>query len=202
MTNREFSDELITASNSGVSLATFIEQCNQTDKLVTFLPEIKALQGIQQELKWHPEGDAYQHTICALRASRTASMIVNLCILFHDIGKAPAYKFRHGKHTTYNHDYIGTLLLPPIMERLELPTLNCETIEFVTRKHMLMHRLHELNNRSAYDLVTHPLWNILKDVGYADEMSRGVEADLEKFNEDIKEAEAKSVKFLESRITF
>ena len=67
-------------------------------------PEIDALRGQTQPEKYHPEGDAFEHSMLVLNkvAERTPSLEARFCALFHDIGKGLTPKeelphhYRHG----------------------------------------------------------------------------------------------------------
>ena len=63
-------DELFKmAEAGGPALADFLEKLDETDLLDKFLPEVKAMQGVEQQPEHHPEGDVSQHVLAALRAS-------------------------------------------------------------------------------------------------------------------------------------
>lgn len=78
--------------------------------------ELLALRGVAQNPKYHPEGDAFTHTILVMNQAarlRTqarcpfAFMLVALC---HDYGKAVCTAEKDGKIVSYGHEKRG---LPP-----------------------------------------------------------------------------------------
>ena len=110
-------DELFKmAEVGGPALADFLDKLDEVGLLDKFLPEVKAMQGVQHQPEHHPEGDVGQHVQAALRASKvTGKPITTLAILFHDIGKpgtyelTPSDKYPDGKHTFHGHDSFGVV---------------------------------------------------------------------------------------------
>ena len=120
-------DELFKmAEAGGPALADFLEKLDEVGLLQKFLPEAKAMQGVEQQPEHHPEGDVWQHVLAALRASTVKGMpVTTLAILFHDIGKPGTYaltptdKYPDGKHTFYGHDKYGVDVFRAIANRLK-----------------------------------------------------------------------------------
>jgi len=185
-------DELFKAACDGKTLANFIEHLDNVDLLVKILPEIKALQGLPQSPIHHPEGCCLSHTLAAVRASRSTDPIINVAVLLHDVGKGITYKNRDGKHTYYGHENIGIKLLKDIEKRLKISGRDMDTIEFASKNHMKAHYIGaKLSKPKIISLVNDPNWNALKDVCYADEMSRGAPlADPEGFKTKMEYAES------------
>ena len=80
----------------GVKIAKGLEFLRETG-WVEYYPELKRLIGCRQDPHWHPEGDAWRHTLCCLDAFAAArdregrspaeDLIVGLAVLCHDLGK-------------------------------------------------------------------------------------------------------------------
>jgi hypothetical protein len=186
--------ELYKIATNGKHLADYIELMDEIGLLELVLPEIKALQGMLQPPRHHPEGDASQHTLCALRVSRSTDPVVNISILFHDVGKAVTYKNRDGKHTYYGHDAAGLSIIDTIAARFKLTQKDTKAIKFASKNHMKVHYIqgvkNKLSKKKIVGLVNDDNWNILKDVCFADEMSRGETiADEDAFIEKMQYAE-------------
>ena len=114
------------AEAGGPALADFLDKLDEVGLLDKFLPEVKAMQGVQHQPEHHPEGDVGQHVQAALRASKVKGKpITTLAILFHDIGKPDTYaltptdKYPAGKHTFYGHDKHGVGVFHKIANRLK-----------------------------------------------------------------------------------
>jgi putative nucleotidyltransferase with HDIG domain len=74
---------------------------------------IKDLQDVDQNPKFHPEGNVFIHTMMvvdqgAMHRERSRNKRVFMwALLLHDIGKKPTTKIRKGRLTSYNHDTVG-----------------------------------------------------------------------------------------------
>jgi len=170
-------DELFKIAEVGGSqLAKFIEHLDDVKMLEKILPEVKALQGMEQPKDHHPEGDAYQHTIAALNTSRSKDPITNLAILFHDIGKATSQDFKNGVPIYYGHQHESGKLVDQVADRLKLSGDDRDAIKFVADNHMIGYQLKDGTMKKSKILVlrNNPYWEHLKDTVYADIMSRGL----------------------------
>lgn len=85
--------------------------------------ELLALRGVAQNPKYHPEGDAFTHTLLVMNQAarlRTrardpfAFMLAALC---HDYGKAACTVEKDGKIVSYGHEKCGLPLARNFMDR-------------------------------------------------------------------------------------
>lgn len=185
---------LLNYAGYGEHLEMFIRGLDREDKLKNILPEVYNLKGFEHNPIHHPEGDAYEHTLMAVKNSRSTDPITNIAVLLHDIGKALTYKNRGSKefprHTYYSHERVGEKMIPIVCNRLGLSDEDCKQIRFTTLNHMHLHSHEYSLNPKSKILSDSPYWGILKDVGYADEMARGEElAQIGKFEERMKNFE-------------
>ena len=58
-----------------------------TGILELMLPEISALQSIEQSEKWHPEGNVFNHTMLCIDYNGSRTLPLQLARLYHDTGK-------------------------------------------------------------------------------------------------------------------
>lgn len=95
-------------------------------------PELFALVGQTQPIKFHPEGDAFEHSLQVLGkvVAMTTDKDVRFAALFHDVGKGLTPKEELPKH--HNHDAKGAALL----ESLEIPSPTKDIAVAVARWHM------------------------------------------------------------------
>ena len=185
-------DELFKmAEAGGPALADFLEKLDETDLLDKFLPEVKAMQGVEQQPEHHPEGDVSQHVLAALRASRVKGKpITTLAILFHDIGKPGTYaltptgKYPDGKHTFYGHDKFGVDVFRKIANRLKFSNDEKNAIAWVIENHMKPYKSSEMKPSKLLALKNNQFWPELQEVLYADIHSRGTEGEFAKGPED------------------
>jgi putative nucleotidyltransferase with HDIG domain len=74
---------------------------------------IKELQEVEQNPKYHPEGNVFIHTMMVIdegannREKSNSKRAFMWALLLHDIGKKPTTKFRKGRLTSYDHDIVG-----------------------------------------------------------------------------------------------
>jgi putative nucleotidyltransferase with HDIG domain len=74
---------------------------------------IKDLQDVDQNPKFHPEGNVFIHTMMVVdegaknRERSKDKRVFMWALLLHDIGKKQTTKVRKGKLTSYDHDIIG-----------------------------------------------------------------------------------------------
>ena len=171
------------------SLSKYIQHLDETGTLNLVLPELKALQGKNQNPKHHPEGDSFQHTLRALENSRSSDPIANLAIAFHDLGKAVSTSPDVDGHPTYHgHHSESVKIINNIAKRLKFSSKVAEAISFAADNHMKAHNFNELSKKKLYNIVRNPNWEILKAVIYADVQARGDRDDREVL-ENIKYAE-------------
>ena len=92
--------------------------------VVRLFPEMAALVGCEQEADWHPEGDAWVHTLMVIDETRrriddlplggkVALMLGAVC---HDFGKPETTAFVEGRIRSYNHEDAG---VPPTLRFLD-----------------------------------------------------------------------------------
>ena len=91
--------------------SVFFRALEEANVLSICFPELFALIGQTQPLKWHPEGDAFEHSMIVLDkvAERTTSLVARFAALYHDVGKGLTPAELLPKH--YGHDKAGAKLL-------------------------------------------------------------------------------------------
>ena len=90
-----------------------------------FFPELHRLIGCEQNPKWHPEGDVWNHTCLCLDAfarrrigDYDEDLIVGLAVLCHDFGKPATTVFRKGAYRSPGHDDAGRAPTLSFLRRL------------------------------------------------------------------------------------
>jgi len=116
--------------------------------LPAFPAQLKALVGVQQDLRHHPEGDAFQHTTHVVdamakilsREGITGDRRVTLLLaaLTHDLGKAVSTKWHDEKQkwVAYGHDVTGVPLAREVLAFLQTLPEKAEVIVRLVRWHM------------------------------------------------------------------
>lgn len=109
------------------------------DCLSVAFPEIAALIGQTQPVEFHPEGDAFEHSMQVLDkvASQTDDVVVRFAALYHDIGKGLTPAVLLPKHHGHDKAGVGVIEnLPSCFGRR-----NKEVAVFVSEQHMRVHTL-------------------------------------------------------------
>jgi poly(A) polymerase len=128
-------DEL-NAMLTGPNPRRALELLKQSRLLKHILPEIEALEGVQQPAEFHPEGDVWTHTLLLLGQLSHAPLHVALGALFHDIGK-PA-TFEQSDRIRFNeHEHVGAEMTEKIMTRLKYSNDEIDRVVSLVKQHMV-----------------------------------------------------------------
>ena len=114
----------------------FFRSLQEASLLEAVFPEIHALIGKTQPKEFHPEGDAFEHTMHMLdeAAKATCTVSVRFAALAHDLGKGTTPKEMEPHH--YGHEIRGLDVLEGWNQRCVLPREWLEAARFVIREHM------------------------------------------------------------------
>lgn len=111
----------------------------QSGLLEHVLPEVALLKGVEQPLKYHPEGDVMTHTHNALDHVCGGSEELIWATLLHDIGK-PDTKTGSGDDIHFiGHDIEGEKLAGKILARMKFPTKFIAKVKWMIKSHMRLH---------------------------------------------------------------
>ena len=190
---------LKTASQPGAALATAVTLMERFGMLGLLLPEVKELQGLPQPIEWHPEGDAWEHTLAALRASSSADPAVNLAVLLHDAGKAPAHREVAGRHRCHGHAGAGTAIADAVARRLHLPQRQRAAIAFAVEHHLQAGRFTELRRSKMLALLASGHWPVLRSLALCDVAARGDGAAVARLDAAFRESEPDAAAEREAR---
>ena len=123
--------------------SVYFRQLQAMDHLKEFFPELEATIGVQQNPKFHPEGDVFTHTMLTLdeaaklRDRAEVPLGFMLSALFHDLGKCVATEVQEdGRITAYGHEVLGLEMVEKQLRRI---TNNEKLIAYVlnqTELHM------------------------------------------------------------------
>lgn len=114
----------------------FFEALAHASLLESVFPEIFALKGKTQPPEYHPEGDAYCHTmqIVDVVARKTRTIEARFAALVHDIGKGQTPEEMLPHH--YGHEQRGLLVLDAWNKRMPLSKSWLMAARFVIKEHM------------------------------------------------------------------
>lgn len=99
----------------------FFNVLRDAEVLDVHFKEIYDLIGAIQPIKYHPEGDSYNHTMLALdnSAKITKDVKLRFCTLVHDLGKGRTPQEMYPHH--YNHEQRGVAPLKNLCKTLGCP---------------------------------------------------------------------------------
>jgi poly(A) polymerase len=134
-----------------------------------YWPEIAELRGVGQAKEFHPEGDAWAHTMETFRHRKLPSLRLSLALLLHDIGK-PRASSSEGRRFD-RHAEIGRSVAERFLGRLGFPRRLKEDVSFLVRYHMMPAALPRLPANRLEGIVDDPRFPILLELYKCDELS-------------------------------
>ncbi|HUP78030.1 MAG TPA: HD domain-containing protein [Pirellula sp.] len=109
--------------------------------------ELSALSGVQQDPKWHPEGDVWIHTLyvcdAAARIADRESLpddervILMFAALCHDLGKPSTTEFIDGRWRSPSHASVGVPLTDSFLTCIGCPRHYIEIIQALVAEHLV-----------------------------------------------------------------
>lgn len=96
----------------------------------------------EQNKKYHPEGNVWNHTLMVLdeaaeRKDKSREPRVFMwAALLHDIGKYPTTKVRNGKLTSYNHEKVGKQMAVEFLKTFREKENFIRSVSVLVRWHM------------------------------------------------------------------
>jgi tRNA nucleotidyltransferase (CCA-adding enzyme) len=110
-------------------------------------PELAAIRGVEQGIKWHPEGSVEVHSAMAAdlaagiavrdNLSDEERLVVVFGALVHDFGKVTHSVLESdGRITSHGHAEAGAPVADAFMARLGAPNLVREHVRVIVREHM------------------------------------------------------------------
>ena len=157
----------------------FFDTLLECDALHVLFPEVYRLKTALEARRWHPEGDAYEHTMLVLTqaALNDGDLEARMAALVHDFGKGLTPRDQLPKH--YGHEMTGVPVVRDFCNRLTVPAKMRDRVMKTTRYHMHMHKLDTLNPKTwvhmfeDMDAFRDPdVVGLLEQVGMCDERGR------------------------------
>ena len=126
----------------------FFDTLLECDALHVLFPEVYSLCSAMESRKWHPEGNAYEHTMLVLTQSalHDYDLESRLAALVHDFGKGLTRKENFPRH--YGHDVNGVPVVENFCNRLTVPTKMRDRAMKATRYHMYGHSIQQLTAKT------------------------------------------------------
>jgi len=111
------------------------ELLDDTSLLQQVLPEVKAMQGVEQPPQFHPEGDVWTHTLMMLDGLKSPTPTLALGVLLHDVGKPRTFVVRE-RIRFDNHVEVGARMAEEICKRFRLSGQDTERVVELVRHHL------------------------------------------------------------------
>ena len=145
-------DELRKAINCAKP-SIFFEMLKKANVLDVHFIEIYKLIGALQPEQYHPEGDAFNHTMLALDmcATLTTNELVRFAVLVHDLGKGVTPKEIYPHH--YEHDINGVAEVENFGNRLKMPNEWIACGKVAAKEHMIAGIFYNMTPAKQVDLI-------------------------------------------------
>lgn len=130
----------------GVLPSRFFRVLRDCGALKVLFPEVHALIGVIQPEQWHPEGDAFEHTMLVLDSEETGDFEIRLACLVHDFGKALTPRDKLPSHP--GHDAAGAEPAKNFCNRMGMSNDLGGFVAFICRNHMMIHQTQELRGKT------------------------------------------------------
>ena len=148
----ELSRLLSEAQHAGDAVAVL----RDLNLLEAILPEIAAMQGVDQPPEFHPEGDVFRHTVIMLNLLHTTDVQLAWAVLLHDVGKPPTAQLKEGRWRFERHANVGADAAKAILERLRFSSDDVSAISFMVGNHMRFVKVEDMRRSTLRRLVGAP----------------------------------------------
>ena len=157
----------------------FFDTLLECDALHVIFPEVYRLKSALESRVYHPEGDAYEHTMLVLTQAvlNGYDLETRFACLVHDFGKGITPLDQLPKH--YGHEDYGVPVVEAFCNRLTVPARMRDRAMKVTKYHMYMHLLDEIKSKTLVKMfMDMSAWNdpavvdVLYQVGVCDARGR------------------------------
>lgn len=121
-------------------------------------PELEAMVGVEENNRWHPEKDVFEHVMMALDHFKVDSggwelvPLVRFGTLCHDFGKPQAYRETGGKKSTM-HEKLGVPLVDAFCERLKVPNKFSNFGRLCAEYHTHCHLAFDMKPKTIHELL-------------------------------------------------
>jgi poly(A) polymerase len=160
---------LLSSPNPGLGL----EFLKKNGFLSEYWPELTVLDDVDQSKEFHPEGNAWNHTLETFRYRKASGgaydLRLSLGLLLHDIGKAHAETT--GSRRFDGHAELGERQARRFMERLGFGAAIVSDVCYLVRNHMFPAALPRLPLSRSEERMASPLFPALLELYRCDESS-------------------------------
>jgi poly(A) polymerase len=137
--------------------------------LASYWPEVDSLYGVDHAKDFHPEGDAWRHTLETFSHRKAPDLLLSLALLLHDTGKPDAVSSEGRRFD--RHSELGERTARSFLSRLGYGQDLIRQVTFMVRYHMLPAALPRLPPSSVDHILSDPVFPILLELYRCDELS-------------------------------
>lgn len=172
---RIVSSERIVAEikKTGNKFSEFIKKSDELLVLDKMLGNIALLKEVPQDSRWHPEGDAWTHTLKVLDNLHTDDFVLNMAGLFHDFGKLTTTVVGDCKISSHGHEEESLRLTEPILLGLKLSNKEIVDILWLIEFHMRIKHFRIMKKSKKIELAKDERIDKLTELSIADSMIEG-----------------------------
>lgn len=133
--------------------SSFFEVLRKAEVLEVHFKEIQDLIGKTQPVKYHPEGDSYNHTMIVVNSSTklTKDLAVRFSCLVHDLGKGTTLPEVLPHH--YGHDERGIKLVMQLGNRIGVPNSWIKCGKTACKWHMKAGIFQQMTAKKQVELI-------------------------------------------------
>jgi poly(A) polymerase len=146
-----------------------LEMLKESGFVDAYWPELAELAGLDQSKEFHPEGDAWAHTLETFRYRKLPALGLSLALLLHDVGKPRAEESEGRKFD--RHAEIGRSVAERFLGRLGFAPDLIGDVSFLVRYHMMPAALPRLPPNRVEGIIDDPRFPILLELYKCDELS-------------------------------
>ena len=132
-------------------------------------PELAAMNEVDHSKEFHPEGNAWAHTLETFRYRKILDLNLSLGLLLHDTGKAQAES--SGGRRFDGHAELGAWTARRFLNNLGYDSATIADVDFLVRNHMLPAALPRLPLTRTQTALESPLFPLLLELYRCDESS-------------------------------
>jgi len=162
----EFQRELLVSLLSSGDPAKGLTLLFASGFVEAFWPELFELARVPHVKDYHPEGNAWEHTLETFSHRKNSDLTLSLALLFHDIGKPASHGTQERPFD--GHADLGARICAHILRRLGFPPSLVEDVTFLIRFHMMPAALKTLPLYRTRKLMSSPLFPLLLELFRAD----------------------------------
>ncbi len=152
----------ITLMLTGPDPARAMRLLQRTGLMAAVLPEVAAMEGVEQPPEFHPEGDVFVHTMLMLEHMAYPDPLLGWSVLLHDVGKPRTYSVEEGSGRIrfFGHEALGAEMAADILDRLRFSCVDRERVVQAVRNHMRFAFVTEMKAAKLRRLLADPNFSL------------------------------------------